>query len=145
MIAAMTDSAWTLHPQLAADTFPVGDLALSRVRLAKDANYPWLLLVPRRAGLSELTDLAESEQAQLLAEIRAAAAALKAAVPCDKLNIATLGNMVAQLHVHVIARTEGDAAWPKPVWGVAPPRAYDTEDRETLLATLRKTLGVTDL
>jgi len=131
---------WTLDPQLAVDTVAVGDLPLARVRLVKDANYPWLLLVPRRTGASELTDLAEGEQVQLLGEIRAAADALKQTVPCDKLNIATLGNMVPQLHVHVIARTTADAAWPKAVWGAVPPRAYDPADMEALLAKLRARL-----
>lgn len=135
-------SPWTLHPQLAADTVPVGNLALSRVLLAKDANYPWLILVPRRAGASELIDLEENEQVQLLGEIAASAAALREAVPCDKLNIATLGNMVAQLHVHVIARTKNDAAWPKPVWGAAPPRAYEAAAMASLLEKLRARLNV---
>ena len=135
-------SPWTLHPQLALDTVAVGDMPLARVRLVKDANYPWLVLVPRRAGASELTDLDETEQVQLLGEIRAAAAALKATVPCDKLNIAALGNMVPQLHVHVIARTTSDAAWPKPVWGTVPPRAYEAADMEALLAKLRARLNV---
>ena len=136
------ESTWTLHPQLAADTMPVGDLALSRVLLATDANYPWLILVPRRAGASELIDLEENEQVQLLGEIAATAQALKETVACDKLNIAALGNMVAQLHVHVIARAKNDAAWPKPVWGVAPPRAYDAAAIEALLAKLRARLDV---
>ncbi len=136
----MTDAAWSLHPQLATDTVPASNLKLSRVLLAKDANYPWLILVPRRAGVSELTDLPEDEQVQLLQEIRAAATALKATVPCDKLNIAALGNMVPQLHVHVIARTRIDAAWPKPVWGAAPSRAYDAADMEALLGRLRERL-----
>jgi diadenosine tetraphosphate (Ap4A) HIT family hydrolase len=133
---------WTLHPQLAADTVPVGDLTLSRVLLAKDANYPWLILVPRRAGASELIDLAENEQAQLLGEIAASAQALKTSVPCDKLNIAALGNMVAQLHVHVVARTTSDAAWPKPVWGAAPPSEYDAAAMDALLQKLRARLGI---
>ena len=135
-------SPWTLHPQLAADTVAVGDLALSRVLLAKDANYPWLILVPRRAGVSELIDLAENERVQLLGEIAASAEALKAVVPCDKLNIAALGNMVAQLHVHVIARTKNDAAWPKPVWGAAAARAYDAGEMDALLMKLRARLKV---
>jgi diadenosine tetraphosphate (Ap4A) HIT family hydrolase len=136
----MTTAPWTLHPQLAADTVPVGDLTLSRVLLAKDANYPWLILVPRRAGVSELIDLEENEQVQLLGEIAACAQALKKTAPCDKLNIAALGNMVAQLHVHVIARTKNDTAWPKPVWGAAAPRAYDAAEMEALLTKLRSRL-----
>ncbi len=136
----MTDSSWTLHPQLAADTVPVGDLALSRVLLAKDANYPWLILVPRRAAVSELINLEENEQVQLLGEIAACAQALKEIGPCDKLNIAALGNMVPQLHVHVIARNVNDPAWPKPVWGAAEPRAYDAAALRALVAALRRRL-----
>ena len=101
-------SAWTLHPQLEADTSTIGDLALSRLLLANDANYPWLLLVPRCTGASEIIDLSESDQNQLAAEIAAASRALKAVAPCDKLNVAALGNVVPQLHVHVIARCRGD-------------------------------------
>jgi diadenosine tetraphosphate (Ap4A) HIT family hydrolase len=138
----MNHTSWTLHPQLAADTVPMGDLALARVLLAKDANYPWLILVPRRAGVSELIDLDENEQVRLLGEIAACAQALKECVPCDKLNIAALGNMVAQLHVHVIARTKNDAAWPKPVWGAAAPRVYEAMELETLLRRLREKLGI---
>ena len=138
----MNDPLWTLHPQLAADTVTVGDLALSRVLLATDANYPWLILVPRRAGASELIDLEENEQVRLTAEIAAAAQALKETVPCDKLNIAALGNVVPQLHVHVIVRTKGDAAWPKPVWGVAPARDYDASALQALVARLRRRLAI---
>ncbi len=138
----MTEPPWFLHPQLAADTVAVGDLALARVLLAKDANYPWLMLVPRRAGARELIDLEENQQVQLLGEIAACAAALKETVPCDKLNIAALGNMVAQLHVHVIARTKDDAAWPKPVWGAVPSRAYDVAAMDALLEKLRARLKV---
>ena len=120
-------STWTLDPKLAADTVPVGDLALSRVLLANDANYPWLILVPRRPGLIELIDLDANEQVKLLGEIDAAARTLKRITECDKLNIAALGNAVPQLHVHVIARRHSDAAWPKPIWGAAPPTAYETK------------------
>jgi diadenosine tetraphosphate (Ap4A) HIT family hydrolase len=124
-VTTMTDTDWSLDPRLARDTTPVGDLALSRVLLANDANYPWLILVPRRPGVTEIIDLEENEQIQLLGEIDAAARALKAITECEKLNVAALGNMVAQLHVHVIARRHSDAAWPKPVWGAAPPTIYD--------------------
>jgi len=136
----LMESSWSLDPQLAADTIPVGDLALCRVLLANDANYPWLVLVPRRPALTELIDLEENEQMQLLAEIDAAARALKSATTCDKLNIAALGNRVAQLHVHVIARFRGDSAWPKPVWGVVPPAVYEPAKRDALIATLRRGL-----
>jgi diadenosine tetraphosphate (Ap4A) HIT family hydrolase len=138
----MSDVTWSLHPQLAADTVPVGDLALARVLLANDANYPWLILVPRRPGLTELIDLEPNEQVQLLGEIDAAARVLKAATECEKLNIAALGNIVAQLHVHVVARRHSDAAWPKPVWGATPPLAYNPTVRDGLIGALRRGLQI---
>jgi diadenosine tetraphosphate (Ap4A) HIT family hydrolase len=131
---------WTLHPQLESDTGPVGDLPLSRLLLANDANYPWLLLVPRCAGASEIIDLADAEQIALAAEIARVCRALKAVAPCDKLNVAALGNVVPQLHVHVIARRRDDPAWPKPAWGVAPARDYDPAARQRLVAGLRREL-----
>jgi diadenosine tetraphosphate (Ap4A) HIT family hydrolase len=136
------ESTWSLHPQLAKDAVPLGDLALTRVLLANDANYPWLILVPRLPALVELIDLEQSEQVQLVAEIDAAARALKTATACNKLNIAALGNQVAQLHVHVIARGKSDAAWPKPVWGTAPPTPYAPAARESLIDALRRELQI---
>jgi diadenosine tetraphosphate (Ap4A) HIT family hydrolase len=138
----MPGTNWSLHPQLAQDTVPVGDLALSRELLANDANYPWLILVPRRPGLVELIDLEENAQIQLLGEIAAAARALKSITECEKLNIATLGNQVAQLHVHVIARRHSDAAWPKPVWGAAAPASYIPAVRDGLIGALRRALQI---
>ncbi len=131
---------WSLHPQLAQDTVPVGDLPLARVLLANDANFPWLILVPRKPGLVELLDLTENEQAQLMGEIAATARVLRRLTECEKLNIAALGNQVAQLHVHVIARRHSDAAWPKPVWGAAPPTAYDPAIRDGFIGALRRGL-----
>jgi len=136
------ESPWSLHEQLAADTVPVGDLALSRVLLANDANYPWLILVPRRPALIELIDLEDSEQIRLLGEIAAAARALKSITACDKLNIAALGNQVPQLHVHVIARRHSDAAWPKPVWGAAAPVPYEPAARAGFLGALKRGLNI---
>jgi diadenosine tetraphosphate (Ap4A) HIT family hydrolase len=133
---------WSLHPQLAADTVPVGDLALTRVLLSNDANFPWLILVPRRSGLTELIDLEETAQVQLLGEVAGAARVLKSITACDKLNIAALGNQVPQLHVHVIARRHSDAAWPKPVWGVAPPAAYNPTIRDGLIGALQRGLQI---
>ena len=137
-----TPTQWSLHPQLAQDTVPVGDLALSRVLLANDANFPWLILVPRRPGLVELIDLEENAQIQLLGEIAAAARAFKSITQCEKLNIAALGNQVPQLHVHVIARRHSDAAWPKPVWGAAAPAAYIPAVRDGLIGALRRALQI---
>jgi diadenosine tetraphosphate (Ap4A) HIT family hydrolase len=96
--------------------------------------------VPRLPGLVELIDLEENAQVQLLGEIAATARALKNITRCDKLNIAALGNQVPQLHVHVIARRQADAAWPKPVWGVKPPLAYETGQQHAFLESLRQSL-----
>lgn len=134
------ESTWTLHPQLAADTLPVGDLALTRVLLTQDANYPWLILVPRRPGVTELIDLNEADRRQLTTETDAAARALKSITECEKLNVAALGNVVPQLHVHVIARRHSDKAWPKPIWGVTPATAYDPAVRDGFIAALRRAL-----
>jgi diadenosine tetraphosphate (Ap4A) HIT family hydrolase len=131
---------WSLHPQLAHDTVPVGDLPLAQVLLTNDANYPWLILAPRLPGLIELIDLEENAQVQLLGEIAATARVLKNITRCDKLNIAALGNQVPQLHVHVIARRHTDAAWPKPVWGIKPPLAYEKGQQDVLLESLRQSL-----
>jgi len=128
---------WTLHPQLAADTANLGDLPLSRVLVNNDANYPWLILVPRKAGITEVIDLDEGEQTQLMREVTLAARALREVTACHKLNIAALGNMVPQLHVHIIARFRHDPAWPKPVWGVAPARAYEGAARDSFIVALR--------
>lgn len=133
---------WTLNPQLAADCTTIGELPLSRLLLSNDAGYPWLLLVPRRAGATEIIDLDQADQRHLMAEIDLVSRALKAATRCDKLNVAAIGNMVPQLHVHVVARRRDDPAWPKPVWGAAPPRPYDDAERERLLAVLRGALSV---
>ncbi|MGH8335906.1 MAG: HIT domain-containing protein [Gammaproteobacteria bacterium] len=131
-------AAWSLHAQLQNDTIDIGDLPLSRVLVIKDANYPWLLLVPRREGAVEVIDLDEVEQAQLTTEVSRVARALKDVSKCDKLNIAALGNVVPQLHVHVIARRKGDAAWPRPVWGVVPPRPHDAEEVQNFISALRR-------
>jgi diadenosine tetraphosphate (Ap4A) HIT family hydrolase len=130
--------AFAIHPQLARDTFPVGDLPLSRVLLMNDANFPWAIAVPRRPGAVEIFDLAAADRAQLMTEITSLGALLKELTGCDKINTAAIGNMVPQLHVHVVARSRTDPAWPRPVWGALPPRAYEAAAREHLLAALRE-------
>jgi diadenosine tetraphosphate (Ap4A) HIT family hydrolase len=137
MPAPSESAAWTLDPVLERDTVAVGDLPLCRVLLSRDANYPWLLLVPRRPGAIETTDLDSAEQTQLMSEIAHASRALKTLTGCDKINMAAIGNVVAQLHVHVIARFRNDAAWPKPVWNAVPPQAYQPDALVTLIETLR--------
>lgn len=131
-------STFALHPQLQQDTIDIGDLPLSRVLVVKDAHYPWLMLVPRRPDTVEIIDLDEVAQAQLTTEINRVARALKDITKCDKLNIAALGNVVPQLHVHIIARRKTDAAWPRPVWGVMPPLAHDAEEAQRFISELRR-------
>lgn len=121
-----------MHPQLEADTVAVCQLALCDVRLMRDANYPWLVLVPRRDAV-ELIDLGSEDQHQLMTEIAGVSHALRSVVPCDKLNVATLGNVVPQLHIHVIARRRDDPAWPKPVWGAVPAKPYQGDAAEQLV------------
>jgi diadenosine tetraphosphate (Ap4A) HIT family hydrolase len=140
----MTDSllSWSLHPQLEQDTEAIGDLTLSRLLVSRDANYPWLLLVPRRLGASEIIDLDAADQRQLMTEIAIASGALKAITACDKLNVAAIGNVVPQLHVHIVARRRDDPAWPKPVWGAAPAQAWDPAALERLVVAVRGKLGL---
>ena len=109
--------SFELHPRLAQDTIHVGDMILSSVLLMNDSRFPWLILVPRRPNLSEIVDLATGERAMLMEEIAVVSSALKQATRSPKLNVGALGNIVPQLHVHVVARFESDAAWPGPVWG----------------------------
>jgi diadenosine tetraphosphate (Ap4A) HIT family hydrolase len=134
--------SWSLHPQLEQDTEAVGDLPLSRLLVNHDADYPWLLLVPRRPGAREIIDLDEADQAQLMIEIAHISRALKEVTACHKLNVAAIGNVVPQLHVHIVARERDDPAWPKPVWGTAPVRAYDPAERERFIAVLRRKVAL---
>ena len=134
--------AFALDPRLQADTHHVGDLPLARVLLFDDARFPWLVLVPRQAGLRELIDLAHDDQHRLLDEVSRCAQALHALVRPDKLNIAALGNVVAQLHVHVIARYTHDAAWPRPVWNVGTAQAYPADALHARVASLRAALKI---
>ena len=123
-----------LDPRLAADCVTVLDLELSRLLMMRDGNYPWLILVPRRAGAVEILDLEPDDRARLWSEIERVAAALAAETGADKLNVAALGNVVSQLHVHVIARFRNDPAWPAPVWGRVAAIPLD-ETRVAALAT----------
>ena len=134
-------NAWQLHPQLASDTVPVIELALCEVRLMDDANHPWLVLVPRVPDMVEIIDLDPAQRTQLANDIDAACRALKALFKPDKLNVAALGNMVPQLHVHVIARYRDDIAWPRPVWGNATARPYAPEELIERVRALRAALA----
>lgn len=132
---------WHLHPQLANDTVPVIELALCETRLMDDANHPWLVLVPRVVDAVELLDLDPTQRGQLASEIDAASRVLKALFKPHKLNIAALGNLVPQLHVHVIARYTDDIAWPRPVWGAANARPYAPEELIERVNALRAALA----
>jgi len=112
---------FTLHPQLAADSFILGDFPLCRLLLMNDANFPWFILVPRRAAVREIYELPDHDQQQLLRESSHLAARLTGIFRADKLNIAALGNLVPQLHIHVVGRNPGDPCWPGVVWGNLPP------------------------
>jgi len=140
----VTDFA--LDPRLAATSAAVADLPLSHVRLAVDCRWPWLVLVPRRAGAVELTDLDQTDRVALVGEIDAAAAAVRAVgwvldFEVAKLNVGALGNVVPQLHVHVLGRRPGDAAWPGPVWGVGAAEPYPADLLDRALAAARGALA----
>ena len=117
-----------LHPRLQADTQPLGDLPLCRVLLARDSQYPWLILVPRIAQLREIHHLAPEQQQQLMQESCAVATLMEQALSPDKINVAALGNMVPQLHLHHVARFTTDPAWPGPIWGAHPAVTYEAQD-----------------
>jgi diadenosine tetraphosphate (Ap4A) HIT family hydrolase len=136
-------AVWSLHPRLDEDAISIGDLPLSRLAMMKDANYPWLVLVPRQADAVEIIDLDRDGRAVLMTEIGQVSEALKDITGCDKLNVAALGNQVPQLHVHIIARRKTDAAWPRPVWGAAPARGYDTADLEAFIEAIRRRIWPT--
>lgn len=132
--------AFALHPRLQADTVFVADWTLSRVLVMNDTRYPWLVLVPRRAGAVEVFDLAEADRAMLAEEAARASRGLKQLSGAAKINIAALGNLVPQLHIHVVARSPGDAAWPGPVWGQGSAVLYAAPARDALVAQLVKAL-----
>jgi diadenosine tetraphosphate (Ap4A) HIT family hydrolase len=136
-----------IDPAFLATAEPVGDLALSHLRLQADARFPWIVLIPRIAGARELEDLAGGERDVLMEEILRAGTAVRAVAealgrPATKLNVAQLGNVTPQLHVHVIARRADDAAWPAPVWGFGVAEPYTPRALETALAAARMRLGL---
>jgi diadenosine tetraphosphate (Ap4A) HIT family hydrolase len=137
----MSDATgFILDPRLAADSLLLADGPLSQLRLMDDARFPWLVLVPRVPDAVEWLDLPEEQRHLLLAEVERAGQVLRATGPCHKLNIGALGNVVRQLHVHVVARNEGDAAWPGPVWGSGAAQRHAAEEREARMDAMRKAL-----
>ncbi|WP_210640423.1 HIT domain-containing protein [Pseudomonas sp. Tri1] len=131
---------FALDPRLQQDTLPIGDFPLCRLLLSNDSNYPWFILVPRREDISELFQLDDADQQQLWKETTALAETLKDSFDADKLNVATLGNVVSQLHMHVIVRKRDDAAWPAPVWGKHPAKPYNDEQVTAIRERLRVAL-----
>ncbi|MES2819370.1 MAG: HIT domain-containing protein [Pseudomonadota bacterium] len=127
---------FALDSRLLQDTLPIGDFPLCRLLLMNDAHYPWFILVPRREGMSEVFQLDTADQHLLWQEASALAQVLKDSFAADKMNLATLGNVVSQLHVHVIVRRREDAAWPGPVWGRHPAQPYTDEQIDGIRARL---------
>ncbi|MDO6695545.1 HIT domain-containing protein [Aliiglaciecola sp. 3_MG-2023] len=137
----MHNADFQLDPQLAKDCFEVCDLPLSKILLLNDLQYPWFIQVPRVNNVSEIIDLNEAQQSQLWYESKILSESIKHVFQPFKLNIAALGNMVSQLHIHHIARFQNDVAWPKPVWGVATPKHYESADSTTLMDKMATLLG----
>jgi diadenosine tetraphosphate (Ap4A) HIT family hydrolase len=134
--------SFVLDERLAGDTLVIGDLALSRALLMNDARWSWLILVPRREGLVELTDLEAADRARLIEEAALAGRFLKTHAKADKINVGALGNVVRQLHLHVVARFVGDPAWPGPVWGLGAATNYDEAEARALIEVARTGLGI---
>lgn len=132
---------FALDSRLQQDTIAVGDFPLSSLLLMNDSQYPWFILVPRREDVSEIFQLDAADQQQLWREATQLAEVLKDTFDADKMNVANLGNVVSQLHVHVIVRKHGDAAWPGPVWGKHPAVAYTGEELARVREKLRMALG----
>lgn len=128
--------SFELHPRLAQDTLEVGVLPLCRVLLMNDLAYPWCILVPQRIAIREIHQLEATDQLQLLQEISGISSAMESAFNADKMNVASLGNVVPQLHVHIIARFEADPVWPAPVWGKLPAQPYPLADRKQRIRKL---------
>ncbi len=136
-------ASFTLHPTLARDTVDVTRLSLCRVLLMKDSRFPWLILVPEREGIREIFELAPEDRRQLVEEIALVEEVMQRIFRPVKLNVGALGNLVRQLHVHVVARFETDPAWPGPVWGSGAPVPYDEDELEALRKRLAAALAST--
>lgn len=127
---------FTLHPQLASDTVVIGQFDVSLLLLMNDSHYPWCILVPMREGLREIYQLDHASRHAVLEESCVLAEVMQKVYAADKMNVAALGNVVPQLHIHHIARRKDDPAWPQPVWGKHPPRGYTATERVLMINTL---------
>lgn len=132
---------YELHPQLRKDTIVIGQFELSDVLLMNDERYPWVILVPRREQLREIYQLAEADQQQLLKESNFVSKVMAELFSAHKMNVAALGNIVEQLHLHHVARFTSDAAWPKPIWGVGETVPYSDVAAKAMLSQLKRALG----
>lgn len=142
MLGRKAGRVFELDEHLANDTVKVGDMPLSLLLLMKDARYPWAVLVPRRPGLVEFHDMTQADRRNLTEEAAMVSAALQKLTGAAKMNIATLGNVVRQLHVHVVARREDDDAWPRPVWATGATVPYAPGEAEACAAALKAALGI---
>ncbi|KPW47043.1 Histidine triad protein [Pseudomonas syringae pv. antirrhini] len=131
---------FVLDSRLQQDTLPIGDFPLCRLLLSNDTHYPWFILVPRRADITEVFQLSAADQLQLWQETTALSKVLKEVFVADKINVAALGNVVSQLHMHVIARKRDDIAWPAPVWGKHAAVAYSDEQFAEICRQLKPAL-----
>ncbi len=129
-------SDFILNERLARDSLPASKLGLCELRLLNDTRWPWFVLVPQRADIEEIYQLTPLDQTLLTFEMGETARALKQLTGCAKINIGALGNMVRQLHVHIIARNKDDVAWPGPVWGVGKAEPYDTNSARALISAM---------
>jgi len=136
---------FTLHPDLERDGITLGEFALSRLLMINDAAYPWCVLVPRVANIKDAYQLSEGQHAQMMAESRALCRAMMTVFKGDKMNVAALGNMTPQLHVHHIVRRAGDPAWPGAIWGHAPLTAMTNDEIKTRQAALGAALSEEDV
>ncbi|WP_205424886.1 HIT family protein [Marinobacter sp. BW6] len=132
---------FSLHDRLQADTVGLGSTSLCEIRLMNDSTWPWVLLVPAVAGIREVYQLSADQQHQLVRESSVLSEAMMGAFGGDKMNVAALGNMVPQLHLHHIVRFEGDPAWPGPVWGKQAPVPYSEEELQQVRQRLAPVLA----
>ena len=131
-----------IHPRLTQDCLVIGQLDLCHLLLMQDANYPWFILVPDRENITEIHQLSSADQQQLMEESVMLSRALESAFNPDKLNIAALGNVVPQLHIHHVVRYRTDAAWPAPVWGRVPVKSYTEEELSAVIHALKQVLDI---